>query len=110
MNRAQRRKLDKKTGLKGLGKFMDHIHNNDAPRVPDGAKVRIRYEQIMKRSDYASKTPAYRAFVESLRAQDPVFTAVRPQAGKALVELQEDPTEPKWLWWDGDLELVKEEA
>ena len=107
MNRKQRRKLDRAVGVNGFGKLMDAM--TSTPVFSDGDKVKLRYEQIAKRTDYASKTENYRRFISENR--DKVFTVRRITPGKehSLIELVEDTSEPKWLWWDGDLKRISDE-
>ena len=104
MNRKQRRKLDRVVGMKGFGKVVDAA--TSAPVLSEGDRVMIRHDQIVNRTDYVSKNEAYKAFIEQNR--DTVFTVHKVNAEKehSLIELAEDESRPKWLWWEGDLRKI----
>lgn len=108
MNRAQRRKFDKAVGFDGASAVAEALQNET--KIPDGAKVKLNVDQITARKDYRSKLPAYQDFV--VRNRNTVFTARRvwPMKRHSFLELEEDTTKPKWLWWDGDLIVVEEES
>lgn len=73
----------------------------------DGDKVKLKVEQIASRQDFVSKTSKYKEWLYA--NAEKVFTVHRvyPDELHSLIELEEDKTEPKWLWWDGDLERSK---
>ena len=101
MNRKSRRKLDKTVGVKGFGTVVSAM--SSGPVFSEGDRVVIRYEQIVNRKDFAAKNDLYKVFLEENR--DKVFTIHKVSQGKdhSLIELVEDPSVPKWLWWEGDL-------
>lgn len=69
----------------------------------DGDKVKINIVKIMSRQDFESKTQKYKEWLYA--NSDSVFTVRRVNVARehSLIELVEDRTTPKWLWWDGDL-------
>ena len=85
----------------GLPKFKDCLLEGD--------KVKIVVDRIKKHQSWSTYQQGYRDFVE---ANDGVVMTVeydkdhmdRPN----LVSLVEDTTEPKWLFWDGDLDVLDE--
>ena len=110
MNREQRRLLKRKGKAK---EYMNNLVNkflskDTAPFMREGTKVRLNYEKIIGDTDYPRKVERYKQFVESNRGA--VFTVEydpRHTNRPSLVCLAEDPSEVKWLWFTGDLEVVK---
>jgi len=104
MNRAQRSKMKSKDpNLVELAELL----NTPAPLLEEGSHVRINVEQIMKRKDFASKSPAYKQFLSD--HTDEVFTVHRVfDQHPIIVELVEDPSDLKWLWFEYDLIPVTE--
>lgn len=113
MNREQRRHPSKKTLIKQFlddlstaNKFKDIIEG-EWP-IHDGDKVRINLEVIKGHPGYAKTLPAYKKFCETNAGR--VFTAgIDPDMRRSIAYLKEDTTQPKWLFWIGDLEKVVEE-
>lgn len=113
MNREQRRHVSK-SGL--IKQFLDDLSvankfkaiiEDDWP-IHDGEKVRLNLEVIKKHPGYGRKMPAYRQFCEMNAGR--VFTVgIDPDMRRSVVYLKEDRTEPKWLFWIGDLEKVTED-
>lgn len=104
MNRETRRKMKIS---KEQGDFLDRIYLDIQSEIHEGDKVKLRYEQITLRKDYPGLSKKYREFVESNK--DTVFTAKIDEKihGKyPLMELEEDETQPKFLFWTGDLEKI----
>ena len=116
MNREQRRTYEKKLRAKGVSKSdAENIvalkqKLDSVEPLPEGQRVRLNIKSIMEHPDYERLTDRYKQFVQDNK--DNVFTVeYDPQHLKnpTLVCLKEDPTPVKWIWWVGDLEIVKEE-
>ncbi len=109
MNREQRRSFKKKY-KKGVREHaadrLNELSKELENPLRDGDCVQLNVDRITNRKDYAQTTEEYRSFVESSR--DKVFTVrlyrKRADGFSAIIELVE---EPKWLFWCGDLVLVK---
>jgi hypothetical protein len=88
-------------------KFKDIQSKN--PRFNEGDKVRIDYEGITSRIDYEKRKPEYCSFIE--KSKDKIFTVKYDEKYRNnpwLVSLEEDTTEPRWLFTTSDLILYKE--
>ena len=122
MNREQRRTMKK--GLKKLNKKLklglseEQIVNYikfkedqmNSANLNEGDKVKLNYEEIVSRIDYAKKVETYRNFIETNK--DTIFTVKYDEKYRNnpwLVCLEEDTTEPRWLFTTSDLILYKEE-
>ena len=113
MNREDRRKLQKKLSKKGyssdtvnhlakLSSVIDH-------RIPEGSKVKLDVRTIMSYPDYIKMNSKYKQFVED--NIDKIFTVEYDERYKdnaIIVALEEDETDPKWLWSVLDLKVVDE--
>ena len=76
----------------------------------EGEKVRLKTKQIIERKDWANMNPKYKDFVT--HNHDTIFTVhfeERHAKNHVLATLIEDTTDPKWLFWVGDFERIKEE-
>lgn len=112
MNRAQRRKTDKKLrSVKGynlykklLEESMKMVATEDM--LEDGEQVKINVDQIMGRAEWDRLNSDYRTFVQQNR--DTVFTAkIRrrsPGGYPVIVDLEGFDT---WSFWSGDLIRLK---
>ena len=110
LNREQTRKVRKDARKKGIDKAVTELYISmkkdgfEKPSTPQeintGDSVCIDVEKVTARKNYAKMAPEYREFVESSAGR--VFTANVEQGN--LVSMQE---EPKWLFWSGDLEVIK---
>lgn len=116
MNREQRRKLIKefeKTGLTNAqAKRLLEIH--EAPDLKgsfkEGDRVRLNVKSIQEHPDYPNMNPMYKQWVGNNK--DKEFTVEydeKQDDNPTLVCLKEDTTDPKWLWWVGNLEKVRED-
>lgn len=122
MNRAERRNLSKKIKkvnktlnlgltkkqLKDYIKFKEEQLSSVA--LFEGDKVKIDYEGIVSRVDYEKRRPEYRDFIE--QNKNTIFTVKYDEKYRNnpwLVSLEEDTTEPRWLFTTSDLILYKEE-
>lgn len=122
MNRAERRNLSKKIKkvnktlnlgltkkqLKNYIKFKEEQLSSVV--LFEGDKVKIDYEGIVSRVDYEKRRPEYRDFIE--QNKNTIFTVKYDEKYRNnpwLVSLEEDTTEPRWLFTTSDLILYKEE-
>lgn len=67
--------------------------------VPEGAKVKLHYRNIVSHPDYPKKTEVYKNFVETNKNK--VFTVEYDKIGNhspLLVCLKEDKSKVKWLF------------
>ena len=115
MNREQRRKL-KKSLPRGISKedFSAIVEMREAVEsgetIKEGTKVRLDYDKIVSDVNHSRKTEKYKALIEDLK--DKVCTVKYDEKygnKPILVCLEEDPNEPKYLWYIKDLVVVKEE-
>lgn len=105
MNREQRRKLDKQ-GFDGnkIAAVLNAV--DDSKWIQEGEKVKLDVKKITGRNDWQKLTERYRSFV--MDNAKTVFTVqYEEKYGKkpSLVTFAEDNT---WLWWVGDLIVVKD--
>ncbi len=104
LNRKQRRQLDK-YGYDGnrISTMLDIV--DDISLIKEGEKVKLDVKKITGRADWQKASERYRSFV--MENKNTVFTVqyeekygIKP----SLVTFAEDNT---WLWWTGDLIVVK---
>lgn len=117
MNREERRAVAKRLGKKkGMTleqaqtflKRMDSITTNPTTAW-EGEKVKLDYNRIITNPDWIRMRKDYKAWINAHK--DDVFTVEFDPAKKEnnsrtkdiWVQLVEDETEPKWLFWAGDL-------
>ena len=122
MNRADRRNLAKK--VKKANKMLNLGLNNTQLQqyikfkeeqlssvvLFEGDKVKLDYDKITSIPDYTNRKPEYRNFIETNK--DKVFTVKyddKYRNNPWLVSLEEDTTEPRWLFTTSDLILYNEE-
>lgn len=111
MNQKELRDFKKKMNAAGMRdvirKFVGEFGAQDNG-LQDGDLVMLDYDRIMGRDDYSRLQDDYRTFVESHREQVFTVRVYRRRPGYAvLIELEEAP---KWLFWCGDLKLVKKKG
>lgn len=124
MNREERRKFDKKLQKAG---FSSEQRNNINVRLKtqdlkltenpttcwEGEKVKLDYNRITSYPDYSQLRPEYREFIEANKNKvftvefDPFKKERAIQNVDSMVQLEEDTTKPKWLFWAGDLIPIK---
>ena len=122
MNRTDRRNLAKKIkkankslnlGLnkKQLDEYIKFKEEQmSSISLFEGDKVKIDYVGITSRVDYDKRRPEYRTFIEENK--DKIFTVLYDEKYRNnpwLVSLEEDTTEPKWLFTTSDLILCNNE-
>lgn len=122
MNRAERRNLSKKikkanksfnlglnkTQLKDYIKFKEEQLTSIV--LFEGDRVMIDYNGITSRVDYDKRRPEYRNFIEENK--NTIFTVKYDEKYRNnpwLVSLEEDTTEPRWLFTTSDLILYNNE-
>ena len=108
MNRAERRKMDKKLrSVKGYTAYKKLVEASmklgaEENMLEDGEQVKLNVAQIMGRPEWERLNVDYRAFVQA--CSDTVFTAKvrRRSAGgyPVIVDLEGCDT---WTFWSGDL-------
>ncbi|MEI6296234.1 MAG: hypothetical protein WCO84_01130 [bacterium] len=108
MNREQRRKLIKiqpKKDRKTLKTVMDRTLIKDGI-FSDGDKVFVKVDEIVSRNP-ESLTQKYLEFIEDCRGKKFTVEIDKTYKNGTMISLKEDKNEPKYLFWQGDLELVK---
>lgn len=95
-----------KSFLKKVTVLLDAV-SDSSNEIKDGDIVRINAERVSGSQNFHTLNPKYREFI--LGSDGMEFTArvyERESGGKsnALIELEEAPL---WLFWRGDLELVR---
>jgi len=114
MNREQKRKYIKELKSKGFTKeqidaillYKKYADVNNY--IPEGTKVKLNYNEIKNQPDYPKLTEKFRNWIEDNK--DKVYTVEykKNKRGKPLfVTLKEDTSDPKWLFWVGDLIVVE---
>lgn len=73
--------------------------------LQDGDKVQLNLDVIKGHPDYQKRLPAYQKFCEE-NAGKTFTVAYDKRLRQSLVSLVEDTTEPKWLFWIGDLNKI----
>jgi len=108
INRAQRRKMKMTNAQADAYEYYLMIQDTpDELLIGAGSKVKIKYEQIMKRKDYPIMHSDYKKFVETNKETE--FTVLideKVHNKYKMVSLKEDVKEPRWLFWVGDLQRV----
>ena len=84
---------------------------NDKDFIRAGEKVKLNYDLITNRPSYAGLTQRYIDWIEANK--DNVFTVEcvpnYEHKNPVIVQLAEDKSFPKWLFWKGDLVRVESE-
>ncbi len=111
MNRAERRHPQKLNvhqviqDFATIGKLKKAIEYGW--KFNNGDKVCLDLEKIKRHPEYDKRVPAYREFCEKNAGR--VFTVEYDEGMRpSVVCLAEDDSNPKWLFWDGDLKAVKQ--
>ena len=78
-----------------------------APEIPTGTAVKLDAAKIL--ATMGNKNENYLTFVKENRKK--LFHVSRddPKTAPTIVTLKEDDSPKKWLFWTGDLIVVKEE-
>ena len=116
MNRKGRREIQKvlrkngytKNSAKTFTMRLDNQTANDTTAW-EGEKVKIDVERIKSYPDWREMRKDYREWIESHEGEvftvefDPSKKENNSMETNIFVQLKEDTTEPKWLFWAGDL-------
>lgn len=112
MNRAQRRLINKnKNKIDTSINLMRNVKgqvNRDGLSIPEGTKVQFNIKKMKEHPDWDRLEPRYREFVE--QNKDTVFTVEYDEQypkEPLWVCLTEDTNPIKWLFYIGDLKIVK---
>lgn len=114
INREEKRKYIKTLRAKGISKEDAELYLNYKQKtesiisIPEGTKVNLDLEQIKSQPDYERHPEKYKNWVEA--NEDNVFTVEYDEGKKVnpvTVCLKEDESQPKWLFWIGDLKVVE---
>ena len=115
-NRKARRERQQKLREAGLtkteAKFMiERLSSKTRNPIScwEGEKVKIDFERIYHYKDYEKLNPKYKEFIENNRSTvftvefDPYRKQHNTKDKENMVQLVEDESVPKWLFWAGDL-------
>lgn len=93
----------KESQAKIFKKLADLAYENKDNILPEKQKVKINYKRIVSEKDYLKRQKKYRKFLEENKNK--VFTVEynRNHPDGKMVCLEEDTTEPKWLFTSYDL-------
>lgn len=115
INREQKRKYTQKLKAKGFNKqdidlFLRYKELSKTSDVlPEGINVKLDIDNIKSHPDYEKLTEKYRNWVEENK--DKTFTVeydYNKKSNPITVCLKEDESDPKWLFWVGDLKVVED--
>lgn len=110
MNREQKRALVKNKKARKLLEqmLMDVDRQKAETSIPEGTKVRLRYDRIHGSVKWNDLSQRYKDFVEENKGKElTVEYDERFKDRPLIVCLKEDPSEIKWLFSVLDLEVVK---
>ena len=112
MNRQEKRKLAKKLNM-SYSELMESLNfqivDISIDQIPEGTKVKINYDRIMKKKEELSDN--YIAWITEHK--DEVFTCEKDETlsdTDKRVQLAEDTNEVKWLFHVSDLILLDEKG
>lgn len=78
-------------------------------QIEEGDRVQLDMDAITRHPGYKHMLPAYQKFCEENR--DTIFTVEYDTALRhGLVQFKEDTSEPKWLFYIGDLKKIQENS
>ena len=110
MNRKDKRNLAKKLGI-SYSELMESLNfqivDMSIDQIPEGTKVKINYDRIMKHKDELSES--YISWITEHK--DEIFTCEKDETlsdTDTRVQLAEDTNDVKWLFHVSDLILVDE--
>lgn len=116
MNREQLRNFRKNLKKSSLPEQVQEdiierllIQSSNPVSCYEGEKVRLDYARITSYKDWDRLRPEYKEFVEKHKNDiftvefDPVKKETKAENLETMVQLKEDPTVPKFLFWAGDL-------
>lgn len=85
----------------------EQMHSNKKPKFSPGDKVKLNYSKIISDPDYDRLVPNRKQFIEENK--NSIFTVEydpRHMINPSIVCLAEDTTDPKWLWFVGQLSIA----
>ena len=85
------------------------IYFKENTYIPEGTKVKIDVEKLQKEKTYNKRNVKWREFIENNK--DTIFTVEYDRDKKdnpKMVCLKEDTSPVKWLFFVGDLIVIKE--
>lgn len=110
MNRKEKRDTIKKLRKIGIARDTAQVIVNSRANIgrtviEDGSKVKLNADMIMESKSWerGEFSDGYVAFVRA--NVDTVFTARKDENQKYLFTLDEDESDPKWLWFSSSLIL-----
>lgn len=116
MNRAERRATVKKLTNKGVTKasaetFVMRMNNQTRNPITawEGEKVKLDYDRITAYPDWAELREDYKNWIATHKNEvftvefDPIKVREKASNVDKVVQLVEDTTSPKWLFFVGDL-------
>ena len=114
MNRNDKRKFEKELKAKGYKHneiekmiLIKEIMDNKK-YLQEGQKVKLNLDKIKSHPDYNKLTEKYKIWVEDHK--DDIFTVTydkKYQINPVLVCLEEDENIPRWLFYEGELTVIK---
>ena len=75
--------------------------------IPNGTQVKLNLSAIQKDPNYQRKSDKWKEWIEQHKEE--IFTVEHdPKFGDQpkVVTLKEDTSDPKWLWFIGDLDVL----
>lgn len=75
--------------------------------IPNGTQVKLNLSTIQKDPNYQRKSDKWKEWIEEHKEE--IFTVeYDPKFGEQpkVVTLKEDTSDPKWLWFIGDLDVL----
>lgn len=75
--------------------------------IPNGTQVKLNLSAIQKDPSYQRKSDKWKEWIEEHKEE--IFTVeYDPKFGEQpkVVTLKEDTSDPKWLWFIGDLDVL----
>lgn len=117
MNREQKRNAIKSLTAKGYsvkqieGLLMIKAAENSKKYLKEGDKVKLNVTQMKSRPEWKFDVDQNKARFQAwvLAHQDEVFTVEYDKGhteDPVIVCLKEDNTDPKWMFWEGDLDAA----
>ena len=77
------------------------ILSDDNTKFKNGDKVKININRIQDYKDYHERTDTYKLWVKAHK--NDIFTIEILKQYKVLCTFKEDTSDPKWVFWLGDL-------
>ena len=81
------------------------ILSDDNTKIKNGDKVKINSKRIHEYKDYNKRIDTYKLWVKAHK--NDIFTVEILKNNKLVCTFAEDTTDPKWIFWLGDLIKVR---